>query len=192
VPAGARGVLGLQRGPPPRGSLRSPLPAAAGALAVFPDGTLCLDIIQDKWKPIYTVSTILTSIQVGVPPRSPPGAVWLTGREGPRRHRSRAAHPHSLPFATLSSCALQSLLCDPNNDSPANVDAARVRGAAEEWSGGGHREGRRDRPIHPATHPLTYQTRCPHPCPCPMQLMRTDMKEYKRRVRRLAQKSVEG
>jgi ubiquitin-conjugating enzyme E2 A len=49
---------------------------------IFPDGTLCLDIIQDKWKPIYTVSTILASIQ--------------------------------------------SLLCDPNNDSPANVDAARL------------------------------------------------------------------
>ena len=72
--------------------------------AVFPDGTLCLDIIQDKWKPIYTVEMILTSIQ--------------------------------------------SLLCDPNNDSPANMDAAKM--------------------------------------------MRTDMKEYKKRVRRLAQKSVEG
>lgn len=31
---------------------------------IFADGTLCLDIIQDKWKPIYTVSTILMSIQV--------------------------------------------------------------------------------------------------------------------------------
>eukprot|EP00187_Rhodella_violacea_P013248 CAMPEP_0184718638 /NCGR_PEP_ID=MMETSP0314-20130426/7776_1 /TAXON_ID=38298 /ORGANISM="Rhodella maculata, Strain CCMP 736" /LENGTH=154 /DNA_ID=CAMNT_0027182403 /DNA_START=164 /DNA_END=628 /DNA_ORIENTATION=- len=30
---------------------------------VYPDGTLCLDIIQDKWSPIYTISTILTSIQ---------------------------------------------------------------------------------------------------------------------------------
>ena len=49
---------------------------------IFPDGTLCLDIIQDKWKPIYTVGTILMSIQ--------------------------------------------SLLTDPNNDSPANVDAARL------------------------------------------------------------------
>ena len=49
---------------------------------IFPDGTLCLDIIQDKWKPIYTVGTILMSIQ--------------------------------------------SLLCDPNGDSPANVDAARL------------------------------------------------------------------
>ena len=44
--------------------------------------------------------------------------------------------------------SIQSLLCDPNNDSPANMDAAKM--------------------------------------------MRTDMKEYKKRVRRLAQKSVEG
>ena len=70
---------------------------------IFPDGNLCLDIIQDKWKPIYTVATILTSIQ--------------------------------------------SLLCDPNNDSPANADAARM--------------------------------------------LVNDPKEYKKRVRRLAQKSVE-
>ena len=31
---------------------------------IFPDGTLCLDIIQDRWNPVYTVSTILTSVQV--------------------------------------------------------------------------------------------------------------------------------
>ena len=30
---------------------------------VFSDGKLCLDIVQDKWSPIYTVGTILTSIQ---------------------------------------------------------------------------------------------------------------------------------
>lgn len=30
---------------------------------VFTDGNLCLDIIQDKWSPIYSVSSILTSIQ---------------------------------------------------------------------------------------------------------------------------------
>ena len=41
-----------------------------------------LDIIQDKWKPVYTVSSILSSVQ--------------------------------------------SLLCDPNTDSPANVDAAKL------------------------------------------------------------------
>ncbi|KAH3765858.1 rac gtpase [Pelomyxa schiedti] len=49
---------------------------------VFPDGTLCLDIIQDKWSPIYSVSTILTSIQ--------------------------------------------SLLTDPNPNSPANPEAAQL------------------------------------------------------------------
>ena len=31
--------------------------------AVYQDGTLCLDIIQNKWSPSYTVSSVLTSIQ---------------------------------------------------------------------------------------------------------------------------------
>jgi len=52
---------------------------------VYPDGTLCLDIIQDKWSPIYSVSTILTSIQ--------------------------------------------SLLTDPNPNSPANPEAAGLYSA---------------------------------------------------------------
>lgn len=70
---------------------------------MYPDGSLCLDIIQDMWKPIYTVDMLLTSVQ--------------------------------------------SLLTDPNCDSPANPDAARV--------------------------------------------YRTNIKEYKRRVRRLAAKTLE-
>ena len=70
---------------------------------VYPDGSICLDIIQDLWKPIYTVDMLLTSIQ--------------------------------------------SLLTDPNVSSPANVDAAR--------------------------------------------LYRSDMKQYKRRVRRMAAKTIE-
>lgn len=49
---------------------------------VYADGALCLDIIQDQWSPIYTTSTILTSIQ--------------------------------------------SLLTDPNPNSPANTDAAKL------------------------------------------------------------------
>jgi len=48
---------------------------------IFADGSLCLDIIQDKWKPIYTVGTILSSVQ--------------------------------------------SLLCDPNTESPANQEVSR-------------------------------------------------------------------
>lgn len=49
---------------------------------VFSDGALCLDIIQDHWSPIYSVSSILTSIQ--------------------------------------------SLLTDPNPNSPANPEAASL------------------------------------------------------------------
>merc|ERR1711998_525255 len=30
---------------------------------VYTDGTLCLDLIQDNWSPIYTVCSILTAIQ---------------------------------------------------------------------------------------------------------------------------------
>jgi ubiquitin-conjugating enzyme E2 A len=48
---------------------------------IYPDGTLCLDIIQDKWSPTYTVSSLLASVQ--------------------------------------------SLLTDPNPNSPANPEAAR-------------------------------------------------------------------
>ena len=49
---------------------------------VYSDGTLCLDLLQDNWKPIYTVASILT--------------------------------------------AIQSLLTDPNPNSPANPEAARL------------------------------------------------------------------
>ena len=49
---------------------------------VYSDGSLCLDIIQDNWSMIYTVSSILTSIQ--------------------------------------------SLLTDPNANSPANPEAAKM------------------------------------------------------------------
>lgn len=49
---------------------------------VYSDGSLCLDVIQDNWSPIYTTSMILTSIQ--------------------------------------------SLLTDPNPNSPANPEAAKM------------------------------------------------------------------
>jgi hypothetical protein len=32
--------------------------------AVYSDGTLCMDVLQDNWSPCQNVSTILTSIQV--------------------------------------------------------------------------------------------------------------------------------
>lgn len=39
---------------------RSPHPLPA----VYADGGICLDILQNQWSPIYDVSAILTSIQV--------------------------------------------------------------------------------------------------------------------------------
>ncbi|MCS4558869.1 hypothetical protein L9G74_20845, partial [Shewanella sp. C32] len=49
---------------------------------VYADGSICLDILQNQWSPIYDVAAILTSIH--------------------------------------------SLLCDPNPNSPANSEAARL------------------------------------------------------------------
>eukprot|EP01088_Endostelium_zonatum_P000551 TRINITY_DN1079_c0_g1_i1.p1 TRINITY_DN1079_c0_g1~~TRINITY_DN1079_c0_g1_i1.p1 ORF type:complete len:153 (+),score=29.85 TRINITY_DN1079_c0_g1_i1:111-569(+) len=49
---------------------------------VYGDGSICLDILQKHWSPIYDIAAILTSIQ--------------------------------------------SLLSDPNPDSPANAEAARL------------------------------------------------------------------
>eukprot|EP00386_Alphamonas_edax_P016089 GDKI01049157.1.p1 GENE.GDKI01049157.1~~GDKI01049157.1.p1 ORF type:complete len:161 (-),score=32.14 GDKI01049157.1:35-517(-) len=71
---------------------------------VYPDGNICLDIIQDQWKPTYTIGSLLTSIQ--------------------------------------------SLLTDPNPASPANGEAAKM--------------------------------------------YTTDIKEYNKRVRKCASKSVCG
>ncbi|XP_073273636.1 ubiquitin-conjugating enzyme E2 2-like [Primulina huaijiensis] len=49
---------------------------------IYADGSICLDILQNQWSPIYDVAAILTSIQ--------------------------------------------SLLCDPNPNSPANSESARL------------------------------------------------------------------
>ncbi|XP_010551519.1 PREDICTED: ubiquitin-conjugating enzyme E2 2-like isoform X2 [Tarenaya hassleriana] len=54
---------------------------------IYADGSICLDILQNQWSPIYDVAAILTSIQ--------------------------------------------SLLCDPNPNSPANSEAARLFGESK-------------------------------------------------------------
>ena len=33
---------------------------------VYADGSICLDILQNRWSPTYDVSAILTSIQVNI------------------------------------------------------------------------------------------------------------------------------
>ena len=35
-------------------------------VSVYADGSICLDILQNRWSPTYDVSAILTSIQVRV------------------------------------------------------------------------------------------------------------------------------
>ena len=36
------------------------------SITVYADGSICLDILQNRWSPTYDVSAILTSIQVGI------------------------------------------------------------------------------------------------------------------------------
>lgn len=57
----------------------------AAAAAVYSDGTLCMDLLQDQWSPCHNICTLLTSIQ--------------------------------------------SLLTDPNTSSPANSEAAQMYNA---------------------------------------------------------------
>jgi len=107
-------------------------------------GSLCLDILQDKWKPVYTVGTILTSIQSLL--TDPNNARW-----GNRTAPNTASELEQLPAATLSLLRCKVTVTSYRYApccSPANPDAAR--------------------------------------------LLATNPKEYKKRVRRLAEKSVEG
>ena len=72
---------------------------------VFGDGSLCLDIIQDKWSPIYSVSSILTSVQsllTDPNPASPanPEAARLF-RENPKAYKQKVRQcvEHSIEAA---------------------------------------------------------------------------------------------
>lgn len=72
---------------------------------VYADGGICLDILQNRWSPTYDVSAILTSIQV----------IKL--------------HSKKISFKILikqMSIFFQSLLSDPNPNSPANSMAAQL------------------------------------------------------------------
>jgi ubiquitin-conjugating enzyme E2 A len=67
---------GSEQSPPP-GLTRVP------PCAVYADGQLCLDILQNRWSPTYDVAAILTSIQVGARAAAPacvsvPSPEWLT------------------------------------------------------------------------------------------------------------------
>lgn len=75
---------------------------------VYADGGICLDILQNRWSPTYDVSAILTSIQV----------IWIKTFNFLKICSSN--------WKILFSYYLQSLLSDPNPNSPANSMAAQL------------------------------------------------------------------
>lgn len=76
--------------------------------SVYADGSICLDILQNRWSPTYDVSSILTSIQVGSQRSYTPTPTQGLTPPPPPGHR------------------LQSLLDEPNPNSPANSQAAQL------------------------------------------------------------------
>lgn len=100
--------------------------------AVYADGGICLDILQNQWSPIYDVSAILTSIQV----RACNGACAFEAFHACTRSGVQTWTVHCAWGRAMSSALLlihstlhvyvQSLLSDPNPNSPANSEAARL------------------------------------------------------------------
>ncbi|KAG6735562.1 hypothetical protein POTOM_061827 [Populus tomentosa] len=75
---------------------------------VYADGSICLDILQNQWSPIYDVAAILTSIQDN------------------RGDCSGSNFQRLFRFLIDVDFCWNSLLCDPNPNSPANSEAARM------------------------------------------------------------------
>jgi ubiquitin-protein ligase len=86
---------------------------------------------------------------------------------------------HASPPGT-ALCRPQSLLCDPNNDSPANPEAARVSACA------------RIRATGDSLCPYYLLPMGRDSAPFLPQLFKSDPKEYKRRVRKCAAASLEA
>lgn len=82
---------------------------------VYNDGSICLDILQNQWSPIYDVA----------------GTHPLHSHLRTRTYDIARAYALVLTRCVRSSVAailtsIQSLLCDPNPNSPANAEAARL------------------------------------------------------------------
>ena len=82
------------------------LPASQFHPNIYPDGTLCLDLIQDNWSPIYSVSLHVTSVGA-LPgsrvqcarPLSPPEARPLPSALPPSRARCNTRRTHARTHA---------------------------------------------------------------------------------------------
>ncbi|KAG5556223.1 hypothetical protein RHGRI_006734 [Rhododendron griersonianum] len=84
---------------------------------IYADGSICLDILQNQWSPIYDVAAILTSIQVMVSKGAQENELFMDGD---------SVQGFELANEAFFFCFPQSLLCDPNPNSPANSEAARM------------------------------------------------------------------
>jgi ubiquitin-conjugating enzyme E2 A len=87
---------------------------------VYSDGSLCLDVLAAAWKPIYTVSSILTSIQVCAYQELKSGACIAL------HFSSKLCVDDFFAEFVDFRTGLQSLLTDPNPASPANPEAAQM------------------------------------------------------------------
>lgn len=77
---------------------------------VYADGNICLDILQNRWSPTYDVSAILTSIQV-----------WLLTIPAHKLYVTESLDRHYFVYSVS-----QSLLDEPNPNSPANSQASEL------------------------------------------------------------------
>ncbi|KAL0481088.1 ubiquitin conjugating enzyme E2 [Acrasis kona] len=74
---------------------------------IYKDGSICLDIIQDKWSPIYTVGSVLTSIQSlltdpnSSSPANPDAAQMIVANPKMYKRRVRKCAEKSLETAMM-------------------------------------------------------------------------------------------
>lgn len=72
--------------------------------AVYADGSICLDILQNQWSPIYDVAAVLTSIQAS---QHACTCITLSAWDSVARIRSPDMITDSIPACSSLYCATQ-------------------------------------------------------------------------------------
>lgn len=93
------------------------MPARPPPRAVYADGGICLDILQNQWSPIYDVSAILTSIQSLLSDPNPNSPANSEARAGGRCCRACCAMPAAHHLVCYAPVPL--LLLPPPMTAPA-------------------------------------------------------------------------